>query len=708
MKLGNLLVFAILAPALAAASPASSLTCAVTAVSAVVRSEGLAEQLGDIVFNCSGGTPNGAVTGALTVSLNVNVTNRLSAGNVVDAVLTVQTDTTAGSAGATPVLTAPNAVGFDGINFTLSSTGTASLVVSNLRAAVADLGTGSNQPIVANLSWTSGNTALLLDHAMVTVGVPFRGLFAGVQSEFVNCHGSPLPQIINVTNLFAAGTALSSTRVTEGSTNAFSSGTRFVLTYSGFPAGASLYVPDAIAGSDATQPTSTPLIGGSSSPGVYTPGTGNGTLLLVRVINTDANGAGGTPLYTPGAPGSGPEALNGATEVPLANGGGIAVYAVADANDAVSENAEIPTWLGLPPTGGAISAPSQTVTFGPVSTVDVATATDPIPRFVAVQPLPDCSLLGDCASFPTLVVTAPSLNLTAQTGGPTISNWISVQNSGGGVLEWTASVTYQSGSNWATWAYDVPRPNGSGRLNLLVTPANLAPAIYQATLTINAGQAGIQNLPLTLTVTPAPSINPAAPQVTAVLQAATFASGWMVPGSLATLFGARLAGKSVSVTFNGIAATLLYTSATQINLQVPAALLGQSSAQMTVTVDGLSSQPQTVRLSPMSPGIFANGILNQDNSVNSATNPAAGGSLIQVFATGLPPSNVGRITAKIHDVWITAPDFAGPAPGLIGVQQVNLRVPQGWPPMTTTVVLCATAVSGIAEACSPEAPLMVQ
>jgi len=708
VKLGNLFVCAILAPALAAASAASSLTCAVTVVSAVVRSEGLAEQLGDIVFNCSGGTPNGAVTGSLTVSLPVNVTNRLSPGNVVDAVLTVQTDSTTGSAGATPTLGTPNTVGFDGINFTLSSTGTASLIISNLRAAVADLGVGGNQPIVASLSWTSATTALLLDQSMVTVGVPFRGLFAGAQTEFVNCYGSPLPETINVTNLFATGTALSSTRVTEGFPGAFSPGTRFVLTYSGFPASASLFVPDAIAGSDATQPTSTPLIGGSSLSGIYTPGTANGTLLLVRVIGTDANGAGGTPLYTPGAPGSGPAVLNGATGVPLTNGGGIAVYAVADANDAMSENAEIPTWLGLPPTGGAISNPSQSVTFGPVSTVDVATAVDPIPRFVAVEPPPDCSLLGDCAAFPSLVVTAPSLNLTAQTGGPNVSNWISVANGGGGVLAWAASVTYLSGSNWATLTYGVPHPGGSGMLNVLVMPKNLAPGVYTATLTIDAGPAGMQNLPLTLTVTSTPPLNPAAPQVNSVVQAATFASGWMVPGSLATLFGARLAGDSVSVTFNGIAATLLYNSATQINLEVPPALLDLSMAQMIVTVDGLSSQPQTVRLTPMSPGIFANGILNQDNSVNGATNPAAAGSVIQVLATGLPPANVGKITAKINDVWITDPDYVGPAPGLIGVQQVNLVVPQGWPPMTTTVTLCATAISGIAEACSPEAPVTVQ
>jgi uncharacterized protein (TIGR03437 family) len=110
----------------------------------------------------------------------------------------------------------------------------------------------------------------------------------------------------------------------------------------------------------------------------------------------------------------------------------------------------------------------------------------------------------------------------------------------------------------------------------------------------------------------------------------------------------------------------------------------------------------------MSPGIFANGILNQDNSVNTGTNGAAGDSVIQVFATGLPPAAIGTITAKIHDVWITSPDYAGPAPGLPGVQQVNLRVPSGWPPMTTSVIVCATSTATNARTCSPEAPLTVK
>jgi uncharacterized protein (TIGR03437 family) len=212
---------------------------------------------------------------------------------------------------------------------------------------------------------------------------------------------------------------------------------------------------------------------------------------------------------------------------------------------------------------------------------------------------------------------------------------------------------------------------------------------------------------LTLTEPLPPAQPPNTPEVTAVVHAATWAQGAVVPGSLATVTGSHLAGTAVALSFDGIAARLLYTGEKQINLEVPAALEGHSSAQITVTVDGVSSKPYTVALTAMAPGVFANGILNQDNSVNTAANGAAGGSVIQVFATGLPPAGAGTITAKIHDVWITSPDYAGPAPGIPGVQQINLRVPEGWPPMDTSLIVCATGASGV-RTCSPQAPFTVR
>jgi uncharacterized protein (TIGR03437 family) len=109
------------------------------------------------------------------------------------------------------------------------------------------------------------------------------------------------------------------------------------------------------------------------------------------------------------------------------------------------------------------------------------------------------------------------------------------------------------------------------------------------------------------------------------------------------------------VTFDGIAAPLLFVSPGQINAIVPFAVSGRSSAQVLVTrypgsVLPTSSSPVTVGLKDTSPAIFAatgNGhgqgaILNvsvvngaSSTSANSAANPAPAGSLITLFATGV-------------------------------------------------------------------------
>ena len=331
------------------AASAASLVCTPAAAPVVVRSEGLAEPVGEILLACRNGSARRPVTGSLTVSLPVNVTNRLSAGNVIDAVLTVDTGSGPVSAGATPILTGANVVAFTNVSFTLAPAGTASLRVSNLRGAMTQLGAGA-PPVKAMLSWVSGNTDIFFDTPSVPVAVPRPGLFAGTVSTLVNCTGSPLPQAITVPALFGAGTKLSSTRLSEGFANAFEqrgagsdTGTRFLVSYSGFPQGARLFVPDAVAGSSATQPTASGLMGHGATAGTYT--AGSHTLLLVRINNATPTGTGGTPRFYPPMTGAAP--LIGAGEVALVNGAGQAVYEVMDASSSAPESAEIPTWLGL-------------------------------------------------------------------------------------------------------------------------------------------------------------------------------------------------------------------------------------------------------------------------------------------------------------------------------------------------------------------------
>jgi uncharacterized protein (TIGR03437 family) len=225
-------------------------------------------------------------------------------------------------------------------------------------------------------------------------------------------------------------------------------------------------------------------------------------------------------------------------------------------------------------------------------------------------------------------------------------------------------------------------------------PVGLAQGTYQATATINAGAAGTQTFPATFTIGPGQIV------ISSVVNAASFQTGPLVPGSLATIKGSNLAGRTVGVTFGGIAGTVLYSSAQQINVQVPASLAFASSTQLLVTVDGNSSAPTTVALAAVNPGIF--GVLNQDNSLNSAANPAAGGSVIQIFVTGLiSPVSLGPVVVGLNNQGIPTLYSGGAANG---VQQVNAQLPANASSSSGALTVCATNPTG-QQACSPTVTL---
>ncbi len=697
---------------------AQNLTCNAAAQPPLVRTEGIAERTGDISLSCSGGTPGAQITGNLTIFLSVNVTNRVSSSNTIAGVIfTADNGSGPQPINATGMLTAPGTLVYNGVSFTLSSTGSVTLRIANLRAAANQVSAFPSGQIGALLSFSS-MSSVFFSNTQQTVATPQPGLFDGFSSKLVcSQSGSPLPSNpASFASFIAKGSVFSTTRVTEGFADAFNplsgyqglnadTGTRFLVSYSGFPAGARIFVPTVVAGSDATQPTAGGDFGPAASGGKYTP-AGNGSLLLSLVQFADSKGAGGTPLYTPGAPGSGTASFDGVTEISLANGAGYAVYEVMDANPAVQESAQFPTFLALTPfsVSGASVQTSENVSFAPVSTVVTASATDPIPRFVALPVPADCTLLGDCGAtyFPALNVVESSVAFSAQAGSNPQASFVQIQNSSGGVLQWNTTIAYQNGSGWLTLAPASGANNGT--IQLVATPGNLAAGVYHATITVDAGPiAGTRQIPVTLTITPAPAAIPT-PTVSSVFNAATLKSGPLAPGSLATLMGTLFSANNLTVTFDGTPAQILFSNTTQINLLVPATLASKTSAQMIVTVNGNPSAPQTVNLAPFAPGIFANGILNQDSTANGTAHPAAPGSVIQIFSTGL--SGTGVITAKIGDQAVSQPYYAGVAPGLIGVQQVDLILPSTIAGNSIGVSVCGGATADQAT-CSPTAAVAI-
>jgi uncharacterized protein (TIGR03437 family) len=697
-----------------AQTSAGQTRCTASSVPTQVRVEGLTERLGDIILQCSGSNPGAQLNGNLTVFLPIAVSNRINSNNqATEVVLSVDYGSGYTATGI-PALVTPAGVVFNGMSFVFPPSGGINLKVSGIRGAAFMAGTASAQPVIANLSFT-----LPLDRSQVVVAYPQLGLFTTLYTAGITCVGSPLPSTFTVSNLFTAGTAFASSRLTEGFATAFlpraaneDTGTRFVIRYSGFPSQTQLYVPDFVAGSSAQVPSIAGDLGGAKAVGQYVPGSR--TLLLARVGNADSTGAGGQTVGLPGAAGA--VTLDSVNTVNLSNGAGYAVYEVVDANPSVIESVQVPTFIGISNITAAATA-QATVTLAPVSTVVTASQTAPVPRFEAVVPTSDCSIVGDCGAsyFPKLAVGAYPMQLQAYAGGgPMISGpgYASVRNAGGGTLSYNVIINYQNGGSG--WLKQWDNPNS---VEVTAITTNLQPGTYSANIVVDAGAAGSATIPVTLTVlavptatpaptpTPTPTPTPAGPSVTvsSVVNAATFNATPLVAGSLGTIMGSGFAGKNVTVTFDGVPATLLYTGAGQINLQVPAGLASKTSSSMVVTVDGTSSAPVKVTLAPAAPAVFAGGILNQDSSPNAAARPAKTGDILQIFTTGIPSG--ATVTVQIGSQNNLVPLYAAEAPTVPGVQQVNVVVPGGVNG-ATPLTICAS--TGGQQYCSAASALIVQ
>ena len=693
--------------------PSSTARCQVSTSPVQVRAEGLTERLGDIVLQCSGSVPGAVFTGNFTLSLPVSVTNRVDANNQTrDAVVSVDL-----GSGFVPTAIAGqvsgNSISFNGISYTAPASGNVNLRISNVRAAMNQLGYTSAVPAQITASLVS---SLAVDQSQIVVAYSQAGMFASLSSTGISCYGSPVPDTLDLPNLFAAGTALASTRVTEGFATAFEArtagldtGTRFLVNYSGFPAATHLYIPDAVAGSDALVPTAGGDLNLPQAVGQYLPGSG--ALVLVRVPDADATGAGGAAVAPP--QGSGPVTLGSVSEVSLTDGSGYAVYEVAAANQSVQETAQFPTFISLPPyTPPAVA--QETIALAPVSSVTTASTTAPIPRFAAVAMQSDCKIIGDCnsgpAPLPKLFLEANIIRIGAVSGGGAMvgsPGSFRVRNDGGGSMDWSISVIYQGGTGWLV--FDPPSGTNEATVRVTANTTTLSAGTSLATVIVNAGAAGSYSVPVILTVTAAPPPpTPPAPVtpnviVSQVWNAATLQVAPLVAGSLATLMGSHLSGKSVTVTFDGTPATLIYSGDTQINLQVPSALGSKTSASLVVTVDGVSSTPLMIPLAPAWPAVFPHGVLNQDNQENTPSAAAKSGDILQIFATGIP--KLATVSVQIGDRKDLVPLYAGEAPTAPGVQQVNVAVPAG---VTGALSVLVCATTGGQQYCSPAYPIAVQ
>ena len=695
-------------------------TCAANATAPSVRAEGFAEQVGDVTIVCSGGVAGSPVSLTVFVTLNVNVTNRLDAsGNPTGVSVTLNS-----GAGAVPVSAQQRIAGavfsLSGPNYTvpLAPATPITLVISGLRAAAGLLPQASGPSLITASIVVVGAQSATTPPLPIAIASPT--LFASSVNNGIPCFGSPLPDTADFAGFTAANEVSSSVRITEALPTGFAAktqgtdtGTRIIVKLSGYSQGTRVFTPDAIVGSTGVTPTSAGGYNSTINPGSYNPISRQ--LLLARVNGADANGLGGVPLFQ--APGAA-TTFSAVSEVSLAGGAGYAVYEVTDSNLALGESAQIPLFLVAPSVSctGATAIPTIGAVLGPVSTINVASDVAPIPRFSGATPPTDCSQLGDCgaAYFPTLMVDATPISLSAASlGNRQGANRIAA-NGGGGVLGITTSVVYtSSATGWLTVTPSAAQVTSQNGANLQVSadPAQLQPGTYTADIkisaTTNCGTSATTcsaSIPVTFTV------GPAGVTIQNVGNAASFQYGTVAPGSYAVLYGLSLAGTKVGVTFNQVPATIVFNSASQINLIVPSGLGNQIAADVVVTVDGRVSNSFKVNLALNAPGIFNPGIINfDDGAVNSASKPAKRGSFISIYLTGLsnPPS--GQVTVNIGSQLNLIPSFAGAQPTLPALNQVNITVPSSLPatPNPVLVQICIPGPAG-QPVCSNQLDLYIQ
>lgn len=680
--------------------------CTTSASATLVHQEGLAERTGDITLTCTGGSPGTPVSTTLFVSFNANITNRLDINGVPQGI-SVSANPGGGAFSAGSLrLTSATTLSISGLAYSVPPVAATpvTITISGVRVAVASLSNGSAPSVVT--ATVQGVGAQFSTSQAVNVAISAPGLLQSLLNNGVPCLGSPLPSGLDF-NSFATLTNSSTLRVTEASATAFAkkqpgddTGTRILLNISGYGPGARVFLPDVIVGNDGSTPTSSGAFGVSASGGSYTPGSGQ--LLLVRVNGADSNGAGGTLATQQPA-----VAANFSTvsETTLTAGSGVAVYEVVDSNSAIVESAQIPVFVAVNQTSCPSSlVPSVTASLAPVSTVSIATQTDPIPRFVKSTVSSDCTQLNDCnaAYYPMLTVDTTPINLSGSVSGNKQSATVRVGNSGAGMLYYTASVTYASGSGWLT----VSPTSGvnNGVIQIIADPASLQLGIYKATVSVNAGSYGVMTIPVTFTVGPAGVV------ISNVGNAASFVYGTVAPGSYAVVFGMNLAGRNVSVTFNGLPGQIVYSSSTQINLIVPAVLAGEQGAAVIARVDGVTGNTFIVRLAANAPGIFTPGIVNvTDSTVNSPDHPAKRGDFVSVYLTGLAIPVTGQVTVDIGSQTNLIPQYAGAQPTLPALDQVNIVVPSSLPatPNPVSLQVCIPDQTG-ARLCSNQVSLYIK
>ena len=404
--------------------------------------------------------------------------------------------------------------------------------------------------------------------------------------------------------------------------------------------------------------------------------------------------------------------------------------------------------IAADPTGLGAGTYSGTVTVN-VPGASPAARTVKVTFTVAAQLPP--SLSTDLTDLPICLVDprqCPTLGLSFLTGADPVTRQIAVQNQGGGTLNFSASVSLDSGTDWlaVTPASGSASPTAPGIVTVNVTPGNLPEGTYSGSIRI-ASPATNQtvSIPIAISIT-APATKPVLSQTGLTFSAMpgggkplarTFTIGNEGQGSLnwtakaTTLSGGSWLG--VSPGSGTVATPLTDFSPVTVSVdpsQVPAA--GLYFGQIEVNTPGNRVQTVTVQLNvgPTAPlDIYPSGLLFQNQpgaknpgsqtiAIANVTGQPLTFSTTRLADTAQPwfvavPSN-GTIEPNQQAAIVVQPDFTNLQSGVAhGTLRLALADLTSFNVELTAVAASGTAASATAKdgvrlaPCSPN-PLNLQ
>jgi uncharacterized protein (TIGR03437 family) len=313
------------------------------------------------------------------------------------------------------------------------------------------------------------------------------------------------------------------------------------------------------------------------------------------------------------------------------------------------------------------------------------------------------------------------------------------------------SVTTQTASGGSTWLAATPTSGATpASITVNVNPSGLAPGAYEGTVLIGASSA-LAPVPVQVTLS---VVQAGKPVITSIQNGASYSFGALSPGENVYMKGTSLGPATLTmgqldqngvvattiantqVMFDNIPAPIIYVSATQTSVMVPYEVSGRAQTSVTVTYQGVTSDPVVYNVVPVAPGIYTlnqagsgqGAILNQDgHTVNGPNTPAAKGSVIALYLTGegptapqgvdgaITPSDgsllkhpLATVTATIGGIPATI-FYAGSAPGdANGISQVNVQIPPNAPSGPNVPIVLTFTTSGYAAATQGGVSLAVQ